>query len=57
MHFHLLEFSYRNSHEHLQSQKDMFLANIKFKTETKEMTQNGNWINISWRFTHWNILN
>lgn len=35
--------------------KSMFLASIEFKTETKETTQNGNWVSKLWSFAYWNI--
>lgn len=35
--------------------KSTFLASIEFKTETKETTQNGNWVRKFWSFAYWNI--
>ena len=34
--------------------KRMFLASIEFKTETKEMTQNGAWVSKLQTFARWN---
>lgn len=35
--------------------KRMFLASTEFKTETKKMTESGDWVNKLRTFIHWNI--